>query len=304
MKFKKLGRILCAAAIAGVAVTIPFMSGCNSKHPKAEITIEFDGETYVLKYKMYRNMYPQTVQHFIELADNGFYTNMIVHDYQTSYWYTGGYSYLENDEVSYEEASEDGNELLLDYMEAACKEKEYAELADPDNGKITPSVYKNYMSSTGYTDPLNTLIGEFTNNQHKIDNGALKQSYGCLRMYYSAKSGDKVDNVKVYLKKEGSAAGVHGDYEYNSATSIFSIQVGSSTSSSSNYCVFAELQNSDVLEDLESAISDAGMTSSSYNKVTTYIDNYDEYLGSNGNTDEFYVPEQAIIIRSVKITKY
>jgi len=304
MKFKRLGRVLCAAVIAGAALTVPFMSGCNSDHPKAEITVEFNGATYVLKYKMYRNMYPQTVQHFIELADNGFYKDMIVHDYQTSYWYTGAYSYLENDDVSYSEASEDGNELLLDYMDEACKEKEYAELANPENGKITPSVYKNYLSSSGYTEPLDTLIGEFSNNQHKIENGALKQSYGCLKMYYSAKSGDKVDNVKVYLKKTGSAAGVQGDYEYNSATSIFSIQVGSSTSSSAAYCVFATLSNTDVLEDLQDAIKDAGMTSASYNKVTTYIDNYDEYLGSLGNSDEFYVPEQAIVIRSVKITKY
>lgn len=297
MKFKKFGRVACAAAVAGLAVAIPFIAGCNTDHPEAKITIAYDGTEYVLEYKMYRNMYPQTVKHFIELADNNFYDNMIVHDYQTSYWYTGGYQYLED---SYADAYNNGKEDLLDYMEAASKEKAYAELAAPDAGKITPSVYRDLIDGK-YSSPLNTLIGEFTNNQHKIEKGELKNSFGALRMFYSAKSGESVDGQRVYMDKNGSPMGVQGEYKYNSATSLFSIQVGTSTSSSSSYCVFAMLKNTDVLTDLRKAISSNGMSTK---EVTMYIDNYDEYLGASNNQATYRFAEKALVIKSVDITKY
>ncbi|MGN0803828.1 MAG: peptidylprolyl isomerase, partial [Candidatus Coproplasma sp.] len=227
MKLKNLGRILCAVAIAGTVITLPFVSGCNTDHPEAQITISYNDADYVLEYKMYRNMYPQTVQHFIELADNGFYNNMIVHNYQSSYWFTGGYSY---DADSYAEAVAGDENDRLDYYEAVSKEYEYSQLADPDNGKITPSVYEDYIGGQ-YVKPLNTLIGEFSNNQHKIDNGALTNGFGNLSMYYTSKNVGKVENQNVWLNKTGSQPGVKGTYNYNSATSIFRIQTGTSTSS-------------------------------------------------------------------------
>ena len=85
MKFKNFGRVLCAVALSGMALAAPMLSGCNTDHPEAKITIEYDGVSYVLEYKMYRNMYPQTVLHFIELADNNFYDNTIIHNYQSTY---------------------------------------------------------------------------------------------------------------------------------------------------------------------------------------------------------------------------
>lgn len=302
MKFKKLGRILCAVAIAGTVMALPFVSGCNTDHPEAEITISYNGSDYVLKYKMYRNMYPQTVQHFIELADNGFYNGMIVHNYQSSYWYTGGYNYVveEEDVPSYEDAIAGDDNDRLDFMEAASKEYEYSVLADPDNGKITPSVYEDIIDGK-YIKPLNTLIGEFSNNQHKIDNGALTNAFGSLSMYYTAKKAGSVENQMVYLDKTGSDFGVKGSYSYNSATSIFRIQTGTSTSSSSSYCVFATLKNTDVLTNLRSDISSNGMTTKS---VTLYVDNYDRYLGANVNSESFTMTSVPLIIKSVKITKY
>ena len=296
MKFKNFGRVLCAVALSGMAVAAPMLSGCNTDHPEAKITIEYDGVSYVLEYKMYRNMYPQTVLHFIELADNNFYDNTIIHNYQSTYLYGGGYSYSETDELSYKQAYADGEDGLRDYMDATSKEKEYSILADPSAGKITPSVYRDFIDGK-YSQPLNTLIGEFSTNQHKIENGALKGSFGALRMYYTSKSEIK---DRVYLNKQGSAAGVMGEYRYNSATSMFSIQTGTSTSSDSNYCIFATIKDSEPLTELRTAITKNLTT----DEVKLYVDNYDEFVGANVNEATYRVSKTAIIVKSVEITKY
>lgn len=278
-----------------------FMAGCSNAHPEAQITISFDEQDYVLNYKLYRNMYPQTVQHFIELTQNGFYNGTIIHNYQSNYLYGGGYDY-EVAGMTYEEAYQEGAASMRDYYDAASKEEEYATLADPAKGKITPSVYTT-IDDGKYVNPLNTLIGEFTSNQHKIDNGALKQTYGCLTMYYTAKSSDVVKNKRVYLDKYGSAFGVQGDYTYNSATSLFRIYTSNpqTPSSLSAYCIFGTLKNTSALDNLKSAISSKSVTSTS---VKIYVDNKDEFLGANSNEATYSMASKPIVIKSVKITKY
>lgn len=296
MTLKKFRRIFCAVAIAGAAAALPLMSGCNTAHPEAEITLEFNGVTYVLEYKMYRNMYPQTVQHFIELADSGFYNDTIIHNYNSSSaWYGGGYAYSEN----YEEAYEEGVEGLQDYLDDNLKEASYAALAA--SGALTPSVY---VDNNLYDTPLNTLIGEFTNNQHKIENGALKKSFGALSMYYTSKTlPDDVSGV-VLLDKQGSDKGVRGEYKYNCTTSLFYIQTSTSTSSAdSSYCLFAELQNTDDLTEMRTAIS-AEITSSDTQEVQTYVDYYDYFVEARTNEVTYTLTQKPIIVRSVKITKY
>lgn len=303
MTFKKLGRIICVTAISGLAVAAPLFSGCGTSHPEAKITVEFAGQTYVLEYTLYRNMYPQTVQHFIELADNDFYDNTIIHNYQSDKWYGGGFSYEEEGGLDYAQSFEDSTEGMLDYLEAASKEYEYAVLADPDAGKITPTVYKDFIDGD-LSQPLTTLIGEFSNNQHKIENGALKASYGCLRMFYTSKD---VDGKRVYLDKQGSEKGVMGEYKYNSATSLFSIQVNSSTSTDSSYCIFATLNNTDVLDSLKEAVSDASSDVGSTNftkEVKLYVDNFDEFVGAQVNEVTYKVTATPIVIKTVEISKY
>lgn len=306
MKLKRLAHIACAALIAGTAYCVTFMAGCTNAHPEAQITISFDEQDYVLNYKLYRNMYPQTVQHFIELAKNGFYDGTIVHNYQSNYLYGGGYNYEVEGDLTYEQAYKAGkegdSETMLDYYEAASKEKEYATLADPANGKITPSVYTT-INNGEYVDPLDTLIGEFSSNQHKIDNGALKQTYGCLTMYYTAKSSDAVKNKRVYLNKSGSAFGVQGDYTYNSATSLFRIYTSNpqTPSSLSAYCIFGTLMNTDALDSLKSAISAKSITTKS---VKIYVDNEDRFLGANSNEATYSMASTPIVIKTVKVTKY
>ena len=311
MSFKKLRRILGTFAIAGLCAIVPALSGCNTGHPEAEIAVTFNGMNYVLKYKLYRTMYPQTVQHFIELADNGFYNNTFVHNYTSSTWYAGAYDYVvdssESEDSAYTVAYGEGKEGFREYLENTSKDREYEELADPAKGKITPTVYKDYIGGK-LTGPLNTLIGEFSNNQHKIENGALKSSFGCLRMYYSSKTNiDTAKNVQVYLKKEGSPLGVKGSYNYNSATSIFSIQQNRTTTTDSNYCIFGVLQNEQALTDLRSAVSSysakIGSTKFSLD-VNLYVDNRDEYVGVNMNEVSYRVTSEPIVIKYVKITKY
>ena len=302
MKFKKLGRVLCTLALAGAALAVSgTMTGCKNGHAEAKITIEYDGVSYVLEYTMYRNMYPQTVQHFIELADNGFYNNTIIHDYQTSYWYGGGYDYKEGDvdedELSYKQSYAEGNEGLLEYLEQTSKENEYVKLAT--EGKLTPSVYRNFVNGE-YQGAYNTLIGEFSSNNHKIENGALSNSYGALRFYYHNVTDDKVGKTHVYLDKQDSPAGVMGEYRYNRATSLFSIQTGTSTSTDSSHCVFATLNNTQTLRDLRTAVT----KSYDYENVKVYVENRDELLGSNKNEADYRLTKTAIIVKSVKITKY
>ena len=312
MSFKKLRRIIGAVALSGLCAVVPAFCGCNTGHPEAKITVSFNNVEYVLEYKLYRTMYPQTVQHFIELADNGFYDNTFVHNYTSSSWYAGGYDYIVNtteggeEKNAYTEAYNEGKEGFREYLENASKEREYETLADPAAGKITPSVYKDLIDGN-LSQPLNTLIGEFSNNQHKIENGALKSSFGCLRMYYSAKSMDSVKNVRVYLDKQGSPKGVMGDYSYNSATSMFSIQQNRTQSNDSSYCIFGVLQNEQTLTDLRSAVSSysSKVSSAKFSQdVNLYVDNRDEFVGANVNEVSYRVTCEPIIIRSVKITKY
>lgn len=314
MAFKKLRRIIGTAAIAGLCALAPALSACSTGHPRVNITVSFQGKEYVLQYKLYRTMYPQTVQHFIELADNGFYNNTIIHNYETTYWYGGGYDYIDSVvgddgeviEDAYSVAFEDGVEGFREYLETASKEKKYETLADPAAGKITPTVYKDLINGN-YSQPLNTLIGEFTNNQHKVTNGALKSSFGCLRMYYTPKTMDSVKNVRVYLDKQGSPKGVMGGYNYNSATSLFSIQQNNTTATDSNYCIFGVLMEKKPLTDLRSAVSSASakIGSTKFNlDVNLYVDNRDEYVGANVNEVKYRATCEPIIIKSVKVVKY
>lgn len=292
---------MCTLALAGAAVAASAaMTGCKDGHAEAKITIEYDGVSYVLDYTLYTNMYPQSVKHFIELADNHFYDNTVIHDYQTSYWYGGGYNYIEGDdqvEGSYAAAYANDKEGLSEYLETTSKEAAYENLAN--DGKLTPSVYRDFIDGKPQ-QPYNTLIGEFSSNNHKIDNGALKNSYGALRFYYHSISDDSVAKTHVYLDKQGSPAGVMGEYRYNRATSLFSIQTGTSTSTDSSHCIFATLNNTQALRDLRSVVT----KSYNYKDVSVYVENRDALLGSNKNQATYRLTQKPIIVRSVKITKY
>lgn len=291
---KTLKRIAMAVAAAAVLTAVPFMSGCESSHPEAVITISYDGTEYELNYKLYRNMYPQTIRHFIELAESGFYNNTIIHNYSgSSYMYGGGYSYAD----TYEDDYDEGELGMLDYFEANSKEQAYYNLFT--SGIFTPSVYRRFIDGN-YIEPLPTVIGE-VGETHPIKHGALTGSFGALRMYYSDKSFDDDFDDTVYLDKDGNDDGViMADYEQHSATSLFSIQT-SSSSGSSDYCIFGQLIETQALTDLISAIESDTVTVSD-----VPIDTRDVLLGEAdvANFEDFTVTALPIIVVSVEITRY
>ena len=245
MSFKRLKRaVLCVAAAAAIGASAA-LAGCTieTSHPRAEITLEFNGTQYVIEYTLYRNMYPQTVRHFIELAEAGFYNNTIIHDYASNDWYGGGYTY---DETAYADAFENG--AFDDYLNDSRYYKEDDYLSLFNSGALTPSVYTDYSydadgnMTVSEEDAYHTLIGEFENNDHIIDNGQRSAEYGSLKMYYTPKVIDNIAEAHVYIKT-GSGQVLEHDYEYNSATSLFAIQVGTSSSLSvSRYATFGLLQ--------------------------------------------------------------
>lgn len=322
MSFKKLGRIFCGLAMAAAVSAAAALSGCTieTKHPRAEITIEFDGTEYVIEYTLYRNMYPQTVRHFIELAEEGFYDNTIIHNYTSTDWYGGGYAYSADDYASAISANDIEGYLNGDDDESfkAGKESEYISLFN--DGKLTPTVYTDYeydgdVLQVKESAAYRTLRGEFSNNGHTIDNGALTAEFGTLKMYYTEKAYDSDDDeakALVYVKTSNDEVQTLY-YEYNSATSLFAIQVGSSTSLPvTSYCTFAELRNDaaeDTLNDLLDAIEDYiddNYSGDDDDFVQTasnvYIDTQDEI--SVPTTTSYDVPVEPIIIKTVKITRY
>ena len=292
---KKFRCALLAGALSAVVAFSAGFSACNIKtsHPRAKITVDFNNISYDIEYTLYRNMYPQTVQHFIELADAGFYDNMIVHNYNTSTdWFTGAYSYNAVSETSdevyatYDKAYGGGENALLEYLE---------KIGYDDKGKPVPQ------------DALATLIGEFSANDHKIEKNPLEAKMGCLKMFYYEK--DESNKKATIVNSAGQI--LEHDYQYNCATSIFSMQVGNTTSySKDKYCVFATLRNDkaqDSLKDLMDAIADYiddyGYSGNFTTSVETSVDKLDTYSKPK-KEEKFTMSRTPLVIKTVKITKY
>ena len=305
---KSIAAIVSAAAISASAFGVCALSGCTVKtdHPAAQITIEFAENTYTLDYTLYRNMYPNTVQHFIELADNGFYNNIVVHDYNSGGdWFTGGYKY---DDVYYR-SSANNAELLSQYFNdpTICLEEAYNALAAT---KLTPTVYAS--ANANYTvgvNPLTTLIGEFSANGHSILNGALNAEYGCLKMFYYKKN----TTQHVYAMHHDNQLAL-SNYKNNCATSLFTLQTGSSSSySTSEYCVFATIDDAQSLRDLVDDVNEYfednyGDSADDYSRIAkAHVDITDTFSKEDNDhaiEQEFRATRMPIVIRSVKITKY
>ena len=322
---KKIKKALLAAALAALVGVSAGVSACGkTNHPNARITIEFNEKTYVIDYMLYRNMYPQTVQHFIELADEGFYNETIVHDYKSVEWFSGAYSYNGEYGEGNDRAKTDYNvsysrDAMREYLEANCKEKAYYSLVTEGikNGTFSASVYSgsipntdnegNVLLSSDYALP--TVIGEFSANKHKIENDkGLTASYGSLKMFYYKK-----DVKSVYVQNSVGQV-LYGDYNYNCATSLFSMQVSNSPLyDADKYAVFGQLKNDaakDTLQDLTSAISDyitaLGSSQKWSKSVATQVDREDKYADEGGRDIDvtFTMTSMPLIIRSVEIIKH
>lgn len=283
--FRKVG---CAAlAVCSLAVGAMTFTSCTTSRPEVEMQLSFNGETYTLQYTLYRKMAPNTVNHFLALAQNGYYDGLCVHNYTDSKWYTGGYSYDAATEV-------DGGLTYRAYFD-------------------TVAAYQNFpvgiWKDEEKTAPTYTLYGEFSANDTTMQNGDfLAQSFGALTMYYTAK---EAENNFVYVQRVQGDGLAYKDYKYNSATSLFSISM-TDASADSNYCTFATLNSGSVetLETLQSAVSEYISTTygeeggSFTNEITMEVSEDDFYVSNDGLTETYAVPEQPIVIQSVKVKKY
>ena len=90
----KIKRGLCVAC-AGVTLALSALAftACQSSWPKVTINMQFNGKNYSIAYRLYGKFFPQTVKHFIELSEKGFYDGLCIHDYASEGMYTGGYTY-------------------------------------------------------------------------------------------------------------------------------------------------------------------------------------------------------------------
>ena len=314
MKKKLLRRIatIATAAALGVGACAMF-AGCSSNNPEVTITYTFNGKDYEVGYTLSRLDAPNTVQHFIELADAGFYDGLCVHDYQNYYMYMGGYKI---------EEGENGQESALvevDYF------SEVRRLEAEKQITFTQSVWK--LDDT----PLYTVYGEFSANGNVPENGSEithSDSQAVLAMFYTAKGNF---NAKVKTVRNDGGANNNGNpydtdkgYEYNSATSMFYTFWGqSAVSKDETYCVFGKtVDKTGQFQPLLDAIS-AYIDEHSDDESETEYAFTEEQLIPNVNTLEqgddpdfetlrrgnieatYKTPIEApIIIKSVKVTKY
>ena len=295
MKKKLLSRAVSigAAAVLSAGALVMF-AGCTSNNPEVTITYTFNNADYEVDYVLSRADAPNTVQHFIELADAGFYDGLAVHDYDGARMYTGGY-YFENGEL-----------VEVDYF-SKVKELEAAQ-----EMTFTQSVWSDAACTAG----LYTLYGEFSGNGVEHENRELAATAGALVMYYTDKgnfNGDVYVNRVDGGKDNDGQATQPVKYKYNSATSLFYTFLGENDTEVGSYALFGQAKSFDaqLTNGLLAAISEYEETLEEdvtfTEEVTMKRDSFDpfEEVRKAGNKDTFDTPvDMPIIVKSVVVTKY
>ncbi len=268
-------------------------TACDSAAPEITITYSFLGEDYEVEYTLSRKGAPQTVQHFIELADAGYYDGTCIHDYADSFLYGGAYTWDETAK----------NIVEKDY---------YNIVKDLD---LTQTVYTEGESGQR-GQPLYTVRGEFSANGVEGNSKTLSHTQGALVMYYTSK-GDS--SVRVGTVRSDGDEYQEGDpYKYNCATSMFYTYTGtgSRTDLDSTYSVFGKTSDYDQMKELLDAVQEYIDTLDSSEDFTKtekyYVNEHDAYDAVTGTTTfsgenisaEYHVPVEPIVIKSVKVTKY
>ena len=320
-KSLRLFALLSTVAIG--AASLALFAGCDTDTPEVTITYEFRGTEYKVDYVLSRKGAPQTVQHFIELADAAFYDGTVIHDYQLDgiFLYGGAYTL------------QDGELEEKDYWtELRNYEKE-------NNFTFTQTVFARgkdmsaYLAEAGsyvaggetYTSestriPLYTLHGEFSGNGVTANSKSYSHNQkGILAMAYTDKGTDST-TVRT-VRSDGGANNNNekeqdGDhYSTNSTTSIFYTFSGEGrTDLDATNAAFGITKDYAQMQALLDAISDYadGLedTDSDGNKFTTtehvLANQYDPIdLVRNAKIyADYNVPVQPITIKSVKVTKY
>ncbi|MBR7186030.1 MAG: peptidylprolyl isomerase [Clostridia bacterium] len=327
---KKLLRRIGSIAVAAVlsAGTLMMFAGCTSSNPEVRVTYTFNGEEYEVDYVLSRNDAPQTVIHFLELAEKGYYEGMCIHNYTSNALFAGGYKLVdENGEVFDYAKNSDNSQKTF-----ALEEVDYfTEVKKLETGsfKFTQSVW---MAEGTDTDPrkgngMYTVYGEFSNNGVNRTYTENRHNMGALVMYYTQKYRDNVsqDDVTV-LRADGGKGNDDQPYQNvgyneNSATSLFYTWLSSSTTNSDynadKYCVFGKAKNyvdqlqNGLLQAVEDYIAEISETMEEFSFTERMADlplnQYEpfEKASKSGFTASYDTPlEMPIVIKSVKITKY
>lgn len=278
-----------ALALTSVVACAGTLTACETAHPEFTMKVSFNGETYELDYSLYRNIAPATTKHFIWLVENGYYNGLCIHDYTSSRMYAGAFEAAKN------ESDADG-----------LVERNYFNFVK--NSKNLSAFPHSVWEDREKNIPLYTLRGEFTNNSFEVKSGALKPEFGALTMYYTQNNAS--DDVYVeYASEKGMAC---RQYKNNSATSMFYIALGNESTQSS-YCTFALLQDGEDedLKELQADIAEyitdtygEGETSDFTTSRSVTVGEGDLLLDNYEKTVNYKVPNSAIVIESIKITKY
>ena len=289
---KKISRLIAIAGAALMsAATMVAFAGCDTGYPEVSITYKFRDKEYVVEYTLTRDGAPQTVQHFLELADAGYYDGTVIHNYESSgqILYGGGY-------------------VLDSYGE--LEEKDYwtevKRLEEQKGITFTQSVFYE-----GTENGLYTVRGEFSSNGVEKNNKSYRQNTrGTLVMYYMNKG---EDSTRVSTVRNNGEVQDGDYYRLNSATSLFyTVTVsGSSTVHSDNdYCAFGITKDFEKLQELLDAIDEYVDTLDENNPFTIdrdiVLNQHDPFESVvNGRLTETYsIPTEPITIVSVKVNKY
>lgn len=281
--FRKL--TLLTAAVVTVGATFAF-AGCDTANPEVTITYTFQNKDYEVDYILSRSSAPQTVQHFIELAEHGYYEGLCIHDYKSDALYTGGYTYDEGSESL----------VMKDYFTTV------------QDWNLTQSVYRTDDLTTG----TNTLYGEFEKNGVKREGSYYTHSRGALVMFYNDTN---ESTERVYTKRSGDSTLQSGSYYSNNcATSLFYTFTGSSSAKGDSECVFGKAKDYDnqlsgdngLLTAIDDYIETLSEEADGFTKefAVANINQYDPIVKSTVISATFEVPIEAIVIKSVKVTKY
>ena len=301
-KIAKFATLLIAALLV-LTASLAFV-GCETKRPEISMKITFNGETYELEYVLYRNMYPQTVAHYLELIDMGYYDGTVIHDYQSSRMVGG----------SYEDKGQDFSQNDLGADDYAAVLKDYDAATKDENGNVTlenVSVWADENKETAY----NTLYGEFSANGFTVKNNGLTNRLGAIGTYYYTPIRTTGDAPRVWVQLNSDNSMDTRPYSYNSATSMFYLYTGSS-GTDTQYCTFGLLKDSGDEETFQSLLDaieeytletlnggDEEGTEVFTTEVPRTIE--DEYWDESSYEDvTFNVPRAKIVIEEVRVLKY
>jgi cyclophilin family peptidyl-prolyl cis-trans isomerase len=287
---KLLKKALCGAlAITSAVASVGLFTACETKTPEVEMQLSFNGQKYTLEYTLYREVAPNTVAHFLALAENEYYNELCMHDYTAARMVGGVYSYVDG--------GENGGLVYKDY---------YA--------TVKADTFKNFHHSVWadeeQTMPTYTLYGEFDSNNFKAVNNPLKQSLGALSTFYN----EKDTEAKVVVNRADGEGISWKPYKYNSATSAFSISVDPTEKALAKvYCTFGELDADSkdefnaLLEAIDAYIvdnyGDSGTTSDFTERESILADEGDAYV-EDGDYYLFNIPKEPIKINYVKVKKF